>query len=470
MVLSEVFDRFVDGSPITVMVRATLENVFSQERIDKLFDQTAVRQRTNELLFSTVVDLMSSVVCRVRPSVHAAYQSREDIQTSVKALYDKLRRIEPATSQALVRDTAQRMGAIVRRTSGALPALLPGYRVLIADGNHFPATERRLKGLRGQNVAPLPGHAVVLLDPAWMLAVNVFPCPDGHASERTLLPPLLETLRSKDLLVADRNFCTTNFLWDIADRKAFFLIRQHASSLKCELMGRCKAVGRIATGLVYEQPLRIFGRNGQTRTIRRVTIVLDKPTTNGDREIHVLTNLPAKVSALKAAELYQQRWSVEGVFQEIEAQLNSEIDTLAYPQAALFGFCLALVSYNVLSVVKSAMRGAHGHERIQKEFSNYYVAHEVSGMWLGMGLLLPAHYWEERFATLTPSQMAVFLLRCARKVNLKAFRKHPRGPKKKSAKKSSKKGRKHVATQHVLDQRSRPLAKKMTASKGWGKP
>lgn len=458
MMLSEVFDKFAEGSPITVMVRATLENVLSQERLDTLFDETAVRQRTNELLFSTVVDLMSSVVCRVRPSVHAAYQSREDIKTSVKALYDKLKRVEPSVSQALVRDTAQRLGAIVRRTWGASSALLPGYRVLIADGNHFPATERRLKELRGQNVAPLPGHAVVVLDPALMLAIDVFPCTDGHASERTLLPSLLATLRAKDLLLSDRNFCTTNFLWDIADRKAFFLIRQHASSLKCELVGRRKVVGRIATGLVYEQALRILGRNGQMRTIRRITILLDKPTTNGDREIHVLTNLPAKVSALKAAELYQQRWSVEGVFQEMEAHLNSEIDTLAYPQAALFGFCLALVSYNVLSVVRSAMRGAHGHERIQNEFSNYYVAHEVSGMWLGMAMLLPVSYWEERFASQTPSQMAVFLLRCARKVNLKAFRKHPRGPKRPPAIKPSKKGRKHVATQRIINQRNRRLA------------
>jgi len=460
MILSEVFDRFVDGSPTTVMVRATLENVLSQQRLDELFNETAVRQRTNELLFSTVVDLMSSVVCRVRPSVHAAYQSRQDIKTSVKALYDKLRRIEPNMSQALVRDTAQRMGAIVHRTHGALPEPLPGYRVLIADGNHFPATERRLKEFRGQNVAPLPGHAVALLDPALMLAVDVFLCPDGHASERTLLPPLLATLRAKDLLLADRNFCTTSFLWDIADRKAFFLIRQHASSLKCELVGRRKVVGRITTGRVYEQPLRIFGRNGQTRTIRRITIVLDKPTTNGDHEIHILTNLPAKVSALNAATLYQQRWSVEGVFQEMEAHLNSEIDTLAYPQAALFGFCLALVAYNVLSVTKSALRGAHGHERIQKEFSNYYLAHEVSGMWLGMTMILPAKYWEERFATQTPSQMAVFLLRCARKVNLKAYRKHPRGPKQMPPTKPSKKGRKHVATQRILDQRHCPLAKK----------
>lgn len=454
MILSQVFDHFVQHSPVSVMVRATLQNVLSQERLDKLFDGAAVRQRTSDLLFSTVADLMSTVVCRVHPSVHAAYQARTDVAVSAKALYDKLKRVEPCVSRALVRETAERMGAIVRRTRGALPDLLPGYRALIVDGNHLRATERRLKGLRGQNVAPLPGHAAVVLDPALMLAVDVFPCPDGHASERTLLPPLLEVLRAKDLLLADRNFCTTNFLWDIAERKAFFLIRQHGSSLKCELVGRRKVAGRIATGAVYEQSLRIFGRNDQTRTIRRITVALDEPTTSGDQQIHVLTNLPAKAGALKAAALYQQRWTVEGAFQEMEALLNGEIDTLAYPQAALFAFCLALVSYNVLSVVKSAMRGVHGHEKIQQEVSNYYLAHEVSGIWLGMATLLPVAFWEERFASQTPSQMAVFLLKSARQIRLEAFRKHPRGPKKKPPDEPSKKGRKHVATQRILDQRN----------------
>src|SRR5580704_2032576 len=216
MILSQVFDHFVQHSPVSVMVRATLQNVLSQERLDKLFDGVAVRQRTSELLFSTVADLMSTVVCRVHPSVHAAYQARTDVAVSAKALYDKLKRVEPCVSRALVRETAERMGAIVRRTRGPWPDLLPGYRVLIVDGNHLRATERRLKGLREQNVAPLPGHAAVVLDPALMLAVDVFPCPDGHASERTLLPALLEMLGAKDLLLADRNFCTTNFLWDVA--------------------------------------------------------------------------------------------------------------------------------------------------------------------------------------------------------------------------------------------------------------
>jgi len=459
MILSEVFQQFVKESPVCVMVRATLENVLSAERVDNLFARTAVRQRPSELLFSSVADLMGLVVCRIRPSVHAAYQARaESFQVSLAALYDKLRRIEPNVSRTLVRETAERMGAIVRQTGGALPELLPGYRVLIADGNHLPATERRLKELRTRNAAPLPGHAVVVFDPALMLAVDVLPCADGHASERTLLPALLERLEVKDLLIADRNFCTTQFLLDMDRRGAFFLIRQHGSSLKYELVGRRRKIGRIATGMVYKQDMRLWGAHDETLVIRRITIQLDEPTRDGDDEIHVLSNLPVKIKALKLATLYRERWTVEGAFQEIEAHLKSEIETLASPQAALFAFCLALISYNVLNVVQAALRGVHGRDKIEKEVSSYYLADEVAGVSRGMTILLPGDFWNERFATQTPSQVAQFLLTCARQVRLSAFRKHPRGPKKKPPASKSKKFRGPVATQKILNERKRTPA------------
>src|SRR5919109_3572142 len=143
MILSEVFDLFVRQSPVTVMVRATMENVLSSERLDKLFAQTAVRQRPSELLFSLVADLMGTVVCGMRPSMHAAFQARSDeISVSINALYDKLKRIEPHVIRALVRETSARMAQIVDYTEGRFSPWLPGYRVKILDGNHLRRSER----------------------------------------------------------------------------------------------------------------------------------------------------------------------------------------------------------------------------------------------------------------------------------------------------------------------------------------
>jgi tetrahydromethanopterin S-methyltransferase subunit B len=40
--------------------------------------------------------------------------------------------------------------------------------------------------------------------------------------------------------------------------------------------------------------------------------------------------------------------------------------------SALFGFCLALVAYNLLAVVLAALRGIHGEELVDEEVSLYY--------------------------------------------------------------------------------------------------
>lgn len=451
MVLSEVLDLFVEQSPICVMVRATLQNTFSAKRLDDLFARHALRQRPSELLFSTVADLMSLVVCRVRPTMHAAFQARRDeIDVSIKSVYEKLKGIEPHVSRELVRDTAQRMTAIIRQTGGAKKPLLPGYRLKIIDGNHLRRTERRLKPLRTLNAAPLPGHSLVVLDPELMLAVDVFPCEDGHAQERSLFSEVLETIEPMDVILADRNFCTANFLCGTADRGGYFVIRQHAANVPWEPVGHRRRVGHTETGVVYEQAVRIVDAEGEERLLRRITIKLHEPTRDGENAIHVLTNLPAKLGAQRMARLYQQRWTVETAFQEIEATLRGEVETLGYPKAALFAFCLALVSYNVLAVVKAALRGVHGAKKIDDEVSAYYLADEVAGTWRGMMIVLPAEYWEEQYAHMTPSQMARFLCRIAKQARLSIYQKHPRGPKKKPPNKMNKKGRRHVSTAKIL--------------------
>src|SRR5882757_9992471 len=110
MIPTEVFDRFSQGDPLPVMAQAVIENALSPRVVDQLFEETADKQYTRELLFSSVVGLMSLVVCRVQPSVNAAYQKNAvPINVSLKALYGKIERVEPAVAAALVRTTADRL-------------------------------------------------------------------------------------------------------------------------------------------------------------------------------------------------------------------------------------------------------------------------------------------------------------------------------------------------------------------------
>ena len=97
--------------------------------------------------------------------------------------------------------------------------------------SHWPGPNTSLKELRSIGAGALPGHALVVLDPQAMLVADVFPCEDGHAQERSLLDQVLETIRSGEVWIADRNFCTTGFLFGIARRGGYFVIRQHRATL-----------------------------------------------------------------------------------------------------------------------------------------------------------------------------------------------------------------------------------------------
>src|SRR5512143_3553648 len=107
MILSDVFERFSQDSPLSVMAQGVMENALNPQILDELFEDVAEKQFTNKLLFSTIVDLMSVVVCRIRPSIHAAFQARsETVGASIDAVYDQLDGTAPAVSATLVHRVA----------------------------------------------------------------------------------------------------------------------------------------------------------------------------------------------------------------------------------------------------------------------------------------------------------------------------------------------------------------------------
>ncbi|PZO20324.1 MAG: hypothetical protein DCF25_06750 [Leptolyngbya foveolarum] len=197
--------------------------------------------------------------------------------------------------------------ALIEQLGGGLPALVSGYRVKILDGNHLAATERRLAVLRTVGSAPLPGHALVILDPALMLAIDVFACEDGHTQERALFGRVLATVLSRDLWIADRNFCTLGFLFGLHARGGFFVIRQHGN-LPSQALNQLSSIGTNETGTVLEQSIQLTFNHTLSLPLRRVTVRLKHPTRDGEIEIAMLSNLPAADAlAVKIAALYQKR-------------------------------------------------------------------------------------------------------------------------------------------------------------------
>jgi hypothetical protein len=461
MVFGELFERFVESCPACVMHRALMENVFSPAKVDAVFHRSAKAQYERELLFSTLVELIGQVVCRTSKSVHAAYvRQRERITVSIRALYDKLRHVEGCTSRALVQQTAQQVRELVDHTKGGRKPLLKGYRTRILDGNHLGKTQHRLGVLRGTAAGALPGQTLVMLDPERMIIDDVVCCEDGHTQERALLDQL--HIERRDLLIVDRNFFTLMFLFLVMRRKAYFITRQQGRT-PVELLGKCRYIGRGSTGRIYEQLAQIRDpETGKTSNIRRVTVKLKSPTRDGDKEIHLLTNLPAsQVSAVKVAELYRKRWTLEQAFNELTTHLRCELNTLGYPKAALFAFCVAVCSYNLLAAVKAALRGIHGETVVETKVSNFFLTDEINSMYGGMMVALPPEEWTG-FQTLRPAEMAAHLRRWARTADLDNYPKHSRGPKKPKSKRPNAQFQ-HVATAKLLEQHR--LEKKLPRKK-----
>src|SRR5688572_33252549 len=205
-------------------------------------------------------------------------------------------------------------------------------------------------------------------------------------------------------------------------------------------------------------------QQGYEHLFRRVRIKLKQATRDGATIVHILTNLPRQITGKQVADLYRKRWTLETAFQHLEAYFHSEITTLGYPKAALFGFCLALVAYNLLAVVLAALRGVHGEETVDEEvmslgltLSLYYIANDITTTYHGMMIAIPAPEWDIFYA-MSPADLAAILLELAQKVRLQAIRKSPRRPNKPrlQGKKPARKG--HVATAKLLMNRKANVA------------
>jgi IS4 transposase len=454
--LSPVFTPFINDSPISVMARGMLERVMNPDQLDEWFDTTAKEQYTKELLFSTVFDLMSLVVQGSQPTVHAAFQaSKEDIVVSVKSVYNKLNGIEPEISAELVRYAVGQMEPIILKLLGKKQRpLLPGKRIKQLDGNCIEKSHHRIEELRFISGGPLPGKSLVVYDPELHLPIDVFPCEDGHAQERSLLKTVLETIDSDDVWVADRNFCVVEFTCGINKRSAWFVIREHGK-YPFDVIGKWKYIGKVETGSVYEQPIVVRDAAGKEHTFRRIRVKLKKETRDGDIEIFIITNLSRSAANAKlVARLYRDRWTIETAFQRLAEYLNSEINTLGYPRAALFGFCVALVAYIVMSVVKAALGSVHGVDFIEKNVSGYYVANEIKGVYQGMMIVVSDKHWFV-FRDMPPGDLVRLLKKLAEKVKLRKYQKHPRGPKKPQPKRVFMKNKPHVSTARILAKRKK---------------
>jgi hypothetical protein len=227
-------------------------------------------------------------------------------------------------------------------------------------------------------------------------------CEDGHAQERSLFDALLQFVCALELWIADRNFATCKFLVGIAERSAFFIVRRHGNLPLVE-NAPMKVVFQEGKEVIQECPVSIT-YEGKTISARLINATLKKSTRDGDKELEIVTILPATVSAKIIADTYGDRWTIETTFSTLTTVLQCELPSLGRPRAALFTFTMAVISSNIISGMRSAIRAIHGVEAEEK-VSVYHLVNDLQGTARSTDL---AEYEERQLNETLPSVVDTF--------------------------------------------------------------
>lgn len=151
MVMDEVMARFAERAPVPVMARLAIQRALDQNWIDTVFEQYRQSQYTRELLFSTIMEIMSVVAMGLRPSLHAAAKAYVNLPVSITALYDKINHADLGVMRALIQGSQDRLSPV-------LDAMQPTPAATVA---RLPPAHRRRQPFAGereaaQAAAPVP--------------------------------------------------------------------------------------------------------------------------------------------------------------------------------------------------------------------------------------------------------------------------------------------------------------------------
>ena len=192
--------------------------------------------------------------------------------------------------------------------NGGTALLLPGYRIKILDGNHLPGSEHRIKELRTMGAAALPGHTLVVHDSQLMLRHRRLPRRGWPCTGAFAVGASRGDRPAQGSLDRRPQFLHHGLLVRDCPPGRLLPVCEHAATLTYTLVGKRKDRGRVESGRVFEQTLRATNDAGEVLFLRRVTVVLDKPTRDGDTGLHLLTNVPVKhARARVVADLYRRR-------------------------------------------------------------------------------------------------------------------------------------------------------------------
>ena len=439
-----IYQRFVERAPAAVLVHGLLDSCLSPAFLDATAGpHLPASPNPRQLAFSHLVEILPPVVFESKKSVGQSYRDATHPHpvATRKCVYERLAATPTAAVDALAAAVAERVRPLLDpHPPGTTP-------FLTLDGNHLAATQNRLADLAGLPAA-LPGQAMVLRDQATGVFLRVPSHDDGHANERSLHPRLLDWFGPGDVVIADSGFRTEAFPTGVRERGAGVIVRHHGA-VGLTPLGERRECGRVATGRVYETRVRYARTQWE---FRLVEVESDRPTRDGRRTIRVPTDVSEEtLSAAEVAAKDLERRTIESAFRELAEGVRGEVETLAYPKAALFAFGLAVSVYDLLRVVRRAVE-RRADPASPVEVSPVLLGQEVSSYAAGLGAALdgnprmPTADWDAPRLRAWVDELAGRLVGTRYARSKRGHRKKPR-PKSKAANGS------HTATARILGQR-----------------
>lgn len=447
--LEEVLARFEAHAPLSVMMRLALERAMPAGWIDEVFEQTCQRRYPRELLFSTVVKLTSLVSLGLRPSLHAAAKKEAQLPVSIAALYDKVRRTEPAILSKLVQHSAQRLVPVVEAMG--ITQSLPGWQLRVVDGQPSAGQREALGAIAGLSGCGATGpHAG---------GVRRRPrAGDGHRGLRGRARPgacgdgVTAGARAAGAVVDGPTATSARETiaqgWDKAG--AGFIVREHQKHPRLIEQGDWVACGRVETGTLQEQAIRIEEGQPPWRRIElRDSIGQPRMQTPCCvcgaicRRRSVRSRLHGCTASAGASRACSNGWSrcckARFAAWAIRARRCWALQWRSWPTT-------------VLHLLEHSVEQAHREELPDLDVSTYYIAVALRAEYEGMLIVLPAAAWQ-CWSDADPRSVADRLLELARSLDPRRLATHKRGPKIKKPKGyvDAATARSHVSTARVLE-------------------
>ena len=357
--------------PLAESVLLLWQQVADPKFLQDLFARWRGRAYEKVLSFPALVQLTADALLQYDGSARASFERalKDDaLPITIAAAYGKLRRLPIAVSTAFLAEGTARLRALLPvrpAASSVIPTSLQSFAVVVLDGKTIKHVAKRLKLLRGVHKGLLGGKTLVALELNSGLAVAMRAHPDGEINELRLVPDLVAEVEQRvpgpRLWVGDRAYCDLVQTGRFVAAGDHFLVRYHSKVHFHADAERGVRQGSDAGGRPYIEEWGWLG--GETdprrRYVRRIT--LTRPT---DEPLILVTDLvdANRYPAEDLLALYQSRWGIETVFQQVTEVFPLKRLIGGTPQAGIFQMAFCLLLYNMIHVLRAYVAAAEQWE------------------------------------------------------------------------------------------------------------